>query len=202
MTTVARALRIAVADDEADTRQYFKELLSYLGHEVVGVVANGRELVQQCRTTHPDLVITDVRMPDMDGVEAAREVNRDGPIPVILVTGHHEKDLLAGGAADYIMAYLSKPAKPVDLNAAINLAMVRFGQFESLRRETLSLRQALEDRKAVERAKGIIMKRTGLDEAESFTRLHRRASNANRKLIDVAQEILAAEEVFRSLEVR
>jgi response regulator NasT len=202
MNELGRPLRIAVADDEADTRQFFQELLTRLGHNVVGVAETGRQLVDQTRSAHPDLVITDVRMPDMDGVRAAEEVNREGSVPVILVTGHHEDDLLARGTADYIMAYLSKPAKPVDLQAAINLAMLRFRQFEALRQESASLRQALEDRKTVERAKGAVMKRLRLDEPEAFRRLRKLASDQNRKVIEVAHAVLQADEVFQALEQR
>jgi response regulator NasT len=202
MSKPVRPLRVAVADDEPDTRQFFRELLTHLGHEVVGVAETGQQLVEQCRTTHPDLVITDVRMPDIDGIAAAEEVNRESPVPVILVTGHHEAEVLARAAGDHIMAYLSKPAKPVDLQAAINLAMTRFSHFTALRQEAASLRQALEDRKIVERAKGAVMKRLRLDEPEAFRRLRKLASDTNNKLVDLAQEVLKAEEVFQSLEQR
>src|SRR3954447_7531418 len=121
-----RALRIAVADDEPDMLLFFRELLPHLGHEVVAEAATGRELAERCRGARPDLVITDVRMPDMDGLQAAAEVNREGPVPVILVTGHHDAEVLAGAAADYIMPSRAKPVKPVDLQAAARLAMLRF----------------------------------------------------------------------------
>jgi response regulator NasT len=202
MSNPVSSLRVAVADDEADTRQFFRELLPLLGHSVVGVAETGQQLVEQCRTTHPDLVITDVRMPDMDGLRAAEEVNRASPVPVILITGHHDADQLAQVAADYIMAYLSKPAKPVDLQAAIQLAMLRFAHFQTLRQEAATLRQALEDRKTVERAKGVVMKRLHLDELEAFRRLQKRASDTNHKLIELAQMVLKAEEVFQDLEQR
>jgi response regulator NasT len=195
-------LRIAVADDEADTRQFFSELLTHLGYEVVGVAESGAQLVEHSRITRPDLVITDVRMPDMDGIRAVEEINRERPVPVILVTGHHEANLLARGAADYIMAYLSKPTKAVDLEAAIKLAMLRFGHFQALRQEAATLRQALEDRKLIERAKGTVMKRLSVDEEEAFRRLRKLASDHNRKLTEVAQQIINADEVFRLLEQR
>jgi response regulator NasT len=195
-----RPLRIAVADDEPDMRLFFRELLPHLGHEVVAEAANGRELIERCRTTHPDLVITDVRMPDLDGLEAAAQVNAGGRVPVILVTGHHDADVLARAGADYIMAYLSKPVKPVDLEAAIRMALVRFGHFQTLAKEASDLRQALEDRKVIERAKGAVMKRVGVDEEEAFRRLLKLASDDNRKLADAAQQVVAVEEVFRRLD--
>jgi len=195
-----RPLRIAVADDEPDVRLFFREVLPRLGHEVVAEAASGRELVERCRGTHPDLVITDVRMPEMDGLQAAADVNRDVRVPVILVTAHHDADVLARTGADYIMSYLAKPVKPVDLQAAINLALVRYGHFQTLAREARDLRQALEDRKVIERAKGAVMKRVRVEEEEAFRRLRQRASDTNRKLADVSREIVAADEVFRHLD--
>ena len=151
-----RRLRIAVADDEPDMLLFFRELLPHLGHEVAAEAATGRELVEGCNRVRPDLVITDIRMPDMDGVRAAAEVNRSERVPVILVTAHHDADILADGAAEYIMAYLAKPVKPVDLQAAVRLAMLRFGHFQTLAKEAADLRQALEDRKLAEVARAVI----------------------------------------------
>lgn len=191
-----RALRIAVADDEADMRLFFRELLPRLGHAVVVEAATGKELVAGCREARPDLIITDVRMPDGDGLEAVAAVNREAGVPVILVTGHHDSDVLGQAGADYIMAYLAKPVKPVDLQAAVRLAMLRFGHFQALVKEAADLRQALEDRKVIERAKGVIMKRGRTDEPEAFRRLQRLASDKNKKLVEVAQQIVLAEEAF------
>ncbi len=202
MRPQTRPLRIAVADDEPEIRQFFQELLPRLGYEVVVMADNGRQLVEQCRAVHPDLVITDIKMPDMDGLRAAEEINHDTPVPVILVTGHHDEDLLAQSINGHVMAYLSKPAKPVDLQAAINLAMLRFAQFDALRNEALSLRQALEDRKIVDRAKGAVMKRLRLDETDAFRRMRKLSSDTNRKLVELAQIILKADEVFQTLEQR
>jgi len=195
-----KTLRIAVADDEADTRLFFQELLPHLGHQVVSVAETGRQVLAQCRTTRPDLVITDIKMPDMDGLQAAAEVNREARVPVILVTAHHEGDVLARTGEDYIMGYLAKPIKPVDLQVAVRMAIIRFETMQTLVREAADLRKALEDRKLIERAKGIIMKRLGVDEEEAFRRLRKLASNQNHKLVDVAQQVAAAEEVFRQMD--
>ncbi len=195
MTT---SLRIAVADDEPDMRDYFKKSLPRLGHQVVIAAANGRELVDQCRALAPDLVITDIRMPDMDGIEAATQIYRERPVPVILVSAFHDPELIARAEADHILGYLVKPIKQADLGPAIALAVRRFEQFEALRRETADLRQALEDRKVIERAKGILMKRTSLDEQEAFRRLQRLASEKSRKLVEIAQMIVVAEEAVQA----
>jgi response regulator NasT len=192
-----KTLRIAVADDELDMRDYFKKSLVRLGHQVVVVAENGRELVEQCRAVRPDLVVTDIKMPDMDGIDAAIQIYKDRPIPVILVSAFHSAELIARAEADHILGYLVKPIKQADLEPAIALAMRRFEQFEALRREAADLRQALEDRKIIEKAKGILMKRAAVDEQEAFRRLQKMASEKSRKLVDIAQMILVAEEVVQ-----
>src|SRR5205823_1217320 len=99
----------------------------------------------------------------MDGIQAAAEANRDRRVPVILITAHHDAEVLARAGSDYIMAYLAKPVKPVDLGATVRLAMLRFEHFQTLAKEAADLRQALEDRKLIERAKGAVMRRLSVD---------------------------------------
>ncbi len=193
---MSRPLRIAVADDEPDMQDYFRTILPDLGHEVVAVAKDGRELVAACRAHKPDLVITDIKMPDMDGIDAATQIYRDGPIPVILVSAYHDPEFIRRAEADHILAYLVKPIKQADLEPAIAIAMRRFEQFQALRKEAADLKQALEDRKTIEKAKGILMKKAGLDEGDAFRRLQRLASDKNKKLIEIAQTILTAEEAY------
>jgi two-component system, response regulator PdtaR len=194
---VVRALRIVVADDEPRMQSYFRKVLPALGHEVVGVASTGRDLVEQCRTLNPDLVITDVKMPDMDGIDAARQIYRTAAVPVILISAHHDVDLIERAEADHAMAYLIKPVKQVHLEPAIAIAMRRFSEFQALRKDAEDLRQALADRKIIERAKGILMSNTQMDEPTAFRRLQKLASEKNRKLIDIAQMILTAEEALQ-----
>jgi two-component system, response regulator PdtaR len=192
-------LRIALADDEADTREYLQEILKRLGHQVM-LAQGGRQLAEQCRVIKPDLVITDIKMPDMDGIDAAIAINRERETPVILVSAHANPDFLRRAGEHPIMGYLIKPVKPADVENAVNLAVARFSQFQVVRKEAQDLRRALEDRKLIERSKGIVMRRLCVDEQESFQRMKRFASNHNRKLADVAQSILDAEEIFHELE--
>jgi response regulator NasT len=195
-----QALRVAVADDEPEIRDYLKESLPRLGHQVVGVAATGRQLADMVRTTAPDLVITDIKMPDMDGIEASIEVNRTKQIPVILISAHHDAETLTRVGADHIMGYLIKPVSEPELKAAIALAMSRFQHYMALVREAIDLRQALEDRKVIEKAKGIVMRRLRVDEDEAFRRLRKHASDENLKLAEVGKRVITAEEIFHHLE--
>lgn len=195
-----RTLRIAVADDEADMREYFQTILPTMGHSVTSVARSGKELVRMCQSDCPDLIITDIKMPEMDGIEAAKEICRAKPVPVILVTAYQEPELVERAESDHVLAYLIKPIKQADLGPAITLAMRRFEQFQTLCKEAADLRQALEDRKLIERAKGVVMKRASVDEPEAFRRLNRLARNKNWKLAEIAHRILGAEEIFQELD--
>lgn len=191
------SLRIAVADDELDMRDYFQRILPLLGHKVVSAASTGRELLKHCREHNPDLVITDIKMPEMDGIDAAVEIYRDHAVPVILVSAYHDAELIDRAEADHILAYLVKPIKQADLEPAIGLAMRRFHQFQALRQEAADLRQALADRKIIEKAKGVLMKRAGLDEHDAFRRLQKLASEKNKKLIEISTMIVTAEEALQ-----
>jgi response regulator NasT len=192
-----RSLRIVVADDEVDLRDYFAKTLPRLGHHVVGVAKTGRELVDQCRTLNPDLVITDIKMPELDGIDAALQIYQRRPVPIVLVSAYHDADLIERAEADHVLGYIVKPIKQADLVPAIALAVRRFEEFQALRQEADDLRQALEDRKVIERAKGLLMKKVGLDEEESFRRLQKLASDKNIKLVEVARSLVMAEEAFQ-----
>jgi response regulator NasT len=196
---MSRNLRIAVADDERNMREYLGELLPRLGHQVV-VARDGRQLLELCRAGEPDLVITDIRMGEPDGLEAAGLINQERTVPVILVSAYHDPELRARAMQQHVMAYLVKPIKQEDLESAIDLAMLRFDHFQALRKETADLKQALDDRKLIERAKGALMKRLRVDEDEAFRRLRKTASNHNWKLAEAARSVLQAEEVFALLD--
>src|SRR5262249_18593513 len=160
--------------DERDTREFLQELVTRMGHRV-SAAQDGRELVEVCRQARPDLVIADVRMPGMDGISAAAEVNRERPGPFVLGTAHPDAQApaRAGAGAEPVVGYLVKPVKPADVESAVTLALRRFEQQQALRKEAHDLRQALEDRKVIERAKGIIMRRLQVEEEDAFRRLRR-----------------------------
>lgn len=195
-----RNLRIAIADDERDMREYLQEALPRLGHEVVASAASGRELAEKCQSIAPDLIITDIRMPERDGIEAACDICRVKPAPTILISAYCDQELLDRLSTDHIMGYLIKPITEEELKAAIGLAMTRFQHFQALAKETSDLRQALEDRKIIEKAKGVVMKRLRVDEEDAFRRLRKVASDHNHRLVEVGRRVIVAEEVFQQLD--
>ena len=181
-------------------RQFYQAALSRLGHQVC-VADSGRRLVEQCRVLQPDLLITGVALPELDGIAAAEAVCREKPLPIILLPTDHDAEAVRGALVNpYVLACLFQPIREADLGSAVVLAMSRFEQFEALCKEVTDLRQALEDRKLIERAKGMVMRYGGLDEEEAYRRLRKTASDQNRKLAEVAQSILTAGEVFRQFE--
>ena len=132
-------------------------------------------------------------MPELDGIEASSQICRERAVPVILVSAYHDPELIARAEADHVLAYLVKPIGLADLQPAIAIAVRRFGELQALQKDCNDLRQALSDRKIIERAKGLLMKLAGIDEKEAFQRLQQLASEKNQKLVDAAQSILAVE---------
>jgi len=193
---MSRSLRIIVADDEREMREFFEEILQEMGHEVISAARNGQELLEQCRAHRPDLVITDIKMPVFGGIDAARKIGGEMAVPLILVSAYHEPELIARADVGHVMAYLIKPIKSADLIAAIAVAMRRSAELEAVKKEASDLRQALEDRKLIERAKGVLMRMAHLDENDAFLRLQDIASKSNQKMVTVARMILTAEETL------
>jgi AmiR/NasT family two-component response regulator/DNA-binding CsgD family transcriptional regulator len=191
-TETERHLRIAVAEDQPDMRAYYQTVLPTLGHQVIGAVENGLELVEFCATHQPDLVIADIAMPKMDGIEAAARICDDKPVAIVLVSAHYDRRLLQRAKLEYIMAYLVKPITEIDLEVAIPLAMTRFEQFEVLRQESHSSRQAMSDRRVIEQAKAIVMQATDLSEDEAFSRLQKTAWQQKQRVAEVAQQVVAS----------
>jgi response regulator NasT len=194
---MSQSLRIAVADDEADMRDFFERMLPRLGHRVVSSAETGRQLVEHCRALAPDLVITDIKMPDMDGIQAAQAICEERPVPVILVSAYHDAELIERAEGDHILAYLVKPIGQAHLGPSIALAVRRFAEFQALRQEAANLRQALTDRRIIEQAKGLLMKVVDIDEEDAFRRLQELASETNVKLVEAAKSVLALAKTLR-----
>lgn len=187
------SLRILIADDESLRVMSLKGQLETIGHKVVAEASNGKEAVHLAQELKPDLAILDIKMPELDGIEAAKQIMTERPIPIILLTAYSEQELAERAAEANVSAYLMKPVSEHDLLPAIALAVQRFKEFQSLHQEVDNLRDALETRKLVERAKGILMRRLNLTEEEAFRRMQRRSQNENKKLGEIAQAIITAD---------
>ncbi len=197
---MTQRLRIAVADDERLIRRWLSEIVPEMGHDLVAVAEDGRDLVEQCARLRPDLVVTDIRMPALDGIDAALAICEQHPVPVILLSAFHDADLIERAAATDIMAYLVKPVEKAQLQAAISVAWRRFGQIASLRDDVGTLRQSLADRRVIERAKGLLMDGAGISEAEAHRRLQRTASKRNLRLVVLAQKLIEAGDILELLD--
>lgn len=189
-------LRILIADDEAIRVMSLRTQLRALGFEVVAEARNGREAVELAARCEPDLAILDIKMPELDGITAARQINAHRPIPVILLTAYSEPELVERANEAGVFAYLVKPVSEEDLLPTILLARARFEEFRLLQREVADLREALEARKVIERAKGILMKRLGISEAEAFRRMQVQSQKENKKLVEIARAIVTAHGVL------
>jgi len=189
-------LRILIADDESIRLLSLRRQLTTLGHKVIAEASTGNEAVALAASAQPDLAILDIKMPVMDGIEAAEQITQAHPIPIILLTAYNETQLVERAAQANISAYLMKPVAEEDLLPAITLALTRFRQFQALRQEVADLREALEARKIIERAKGILMRRLSLTEEEAFRRLQKQSQDTNRRLAQVAEAIVVADQML------
>jgi AmiR/NasT family two-component response regulator len=182
--------RIIVADDESIIRMDLKEMLSALGYLVVGEVGDGRSAVNLARELRPDLIIMDVKMPDMDGIEAAKILTEEHIAPVLLLTAFGQRELIERAKEAGVVGYLVKPFRESDLTPAIEVALARFEEFRKLEEENSTLTEALETRKVVDRAKGILQDRDGLSEQESFRKIQKMSMNTRKPMRAVAEAII------------
>jgi response regulator NasT len=188
-----KPLRIVIADDESLHSMSLREQLETMGHRIVGEAEDGETTLQLLRDLHPDLAILDIKMPEPDGIQVAETIMQEQPMPIILLTAYSERSLAERAADAHVAAYLMKPVSSEDLMPAIALATSRFNEFQMLNREVQDLRDALETRKLVERAKGILMRRLNLTEEEAFRRMQRRSQNENKKMSEIANAIITAD---------
>ncbi|MFN8498284.1 MAG: response regulator [Anaerolineae bacterium] len=186
--------RVIIADDEILTLQDLKETLDGLGYLVVGTAGDGRSAVNLARQLRPDAVVMDIKMPDMDGIEAAKVLTEERVAPVILVTAYSEKALIQRAQEAGVVAYITKPFRPNDLAPAIEVGVARFQEFETLREENRSMKETLETRKLVDRAKGILMTSQGLNEADAFRKIQKMSMDTRRPMKDIAQAIIITHE--------
>jgi response regulator NasT len=194
-----RPLRIVAADDERSMRSFYLEVLASQGHQV-RVSRCWQELIDECRAWHPELIITEIQFPHFEGQGIVAAINRDWRAPMILVTGSDDSGLEDQVRYDDVMAFLCKPINSRDLTAAITLATLRFERLQGLSQEASELKQALESRKIIECAKGVVMRRLRISEAEAYAVLRGLASARNRKLVELARLVLDADRIYQSFE--
>lgn len=191
-----KSMRVLVAEDDVVVAHGLREQVESLGHTALAIARTGVEAAALACELRPDAIIMDIRMPELDGLEATRLVLERSPTAVVILTGHLEQELIERAIAAGAMAYIAKPVEAAELDAALQVARQRFEETQELRGEVSSLREALRVRKIVERAKGILMRRLQVSEAEAFRRLQKRARDQNRKLGDVAQSIVEADQMI------
>jgi AmiR/NasT family two-component response regulator len=184
--------RVIIADDESLVRTDLREALTELGYLVVGDVGDGQSAVNMARELDPDVVVMDIKMPGMDGIEAAQVLTQEKIAPVVLLTAYSQKELIDRAKEAGVVGYLVKPFRETDLAPAIELAMARFSEFRALEEEVDNLAEALETRKKVERAKGILMDQQGMTETEAFRKIQKMSMNTRRPMKEVAEAIILA----------
>jgi AmiR/NasT family two-component response regulator len=185
------SLRILIADDEALIRMGLRAMLADAGYEVVGEAGDGRRALDLIRRLDPDLVFLDIKMPEPDGLAVAQQVMETSPRPVVLLTAFGDRGFVERAKRIGVMAYLVKPIKEADLAPTIELAVRHYRTIGNLTGTIGTLEETIETRKLIERAKGTLMRREGLTEAEAYRRLQRHSRDARRSMKEVAAEILA-----------
>jgi AmiR/NasT family two-component response regulator len=190
--TMADALRILIADDEALHNLALTSQLEALGHEVIATASNGQEAVDLARQKGPDLAILDIRMPVMSGPEAARKIHEERPIPIIILSAYSDRRTVDDAIRSPVFHYLVKPVDPDDLAPAIAVARARFGEWSDALQERDTLENKLEERKVLERAKGLLMETRGISEREAYRFLQKTSQDRNTPMVDLAKKILLA----------
>jgi len=183
--------RVLIAEDETIIRLDLRELLERSGFEVCAEARDGEEAVALARSEQPDVAIMDVKMPKLDGIEAARRILDERPIPIVMLTAYGQQELVSRAVEAGVFGYLVKPFREQDLLPAIETARARHDELAALREEAESLAEALAARKAIERAKGLLMAKEGLSEQDAFARLRKASQVSGRPLRVVAEAVVA-----------
>ena len=194
-STPAQEKKVLIAEDNPKTRLFLKNQLELLGYQVEAV-SNGQAAVDMVSEIKPTLVIMDVKMPEMDGIDAAKNISAKTTIPIILITGLSSDEMATKAIESGVFAYLVKAVTKKQLEPAIKLAMARYNEFKSLKVEVDDLKEAIETRKLVERAKGILMKRCNITEEDAFKLLQTHSQKENKKMREIAETIVSASKLI------
>ncbi len=188
-------LRIVIADDEPIIRMDLRRTLENMGHVVVGEAGDGQQALEITKELKPDIAILDIKMPTMDGIDAAKLISTEAIAPVLLLTAYSQRDLVERARDAGVFAYLVKPFKELDLMPAIEIAIARFEEFEELDRDFNDLENKLDARKTIDRAKGILMDQYGLKEQDAFRRIQVQSMNTRKTMREIAEAIILANSV-------
>lgn len=190
-----KALRIVIADDEPIIRLDLKKMLEDCGYDVVAEVGDGAKAVEAARQLKPDVCVLDIKMPEMDGIDAAKIITGEKISPVLLLTAYSQIDLVNRAKDAGVYSYLVKPFKATDLMPQIEVAVAHWGAFLRIEEQAADLEDKLETRKAVDRAKGILMDQYGLKEQEAFRRIQVQSMNTRKSMREIAEAIIIAHNV-------
>lgn len=188
-------IRLVIADDESLIRMNLKETLIGLGYLVVGEAGDGTSVIHLARELRPDLVLMDIKMPKLDGIQAAKVLTEEKIAPVLLLTAYSDRELVDRAREAGVVNYIVKPFRDAELLPAIEIALARYQEFLEMDREIRDLKETLDTRKLVERAKGILMDTQGLKEAEAFRKIQQLSMNTRKSMKEIAQAILLANEI-------
>lgn len=186
-------INILIADDEPLIRMDLKEILEEKGYNVVGEARNGLEVLDFCQSNKPDLIILDIKMPEMDGLETLKKLNSslDYPkVPVIMLTAYSQPELIEQAVGLGVFAYIVKPVKEYDLLPAIEITLARANEMSFIQKEVGKLKETLEVRKLVEKAKGLLMARENIDEPEAFRRIQKLSMDTRKPMKEIAEEVI------------
>ena len=189
--------RIIIAEDEFLLAKSLMGLVESLNHQVVGIAETGTQAIVMAGEHAPDLILMDIKIPEIDGITAARTIAQQQNIPTVIITAYSDPGLVDDAADAGVMMYLIKPVSLGDLQAAIHLTMARFRELQALRQEVGDLKKAMEQRKVIERAKGILMDQFHIQENEAFRRLQQLSQHENRPMVEIAQAIITTHALWK-----
>jgi response regulator NasT len=188
-------LKVVLVEDDPTIRSFLRAALEKLGNEVIGEADNGSEMVHTVLTLDPDVVVFDIHLPHQDGLSALRQIYQEKIVAAVAITADRDQDLVRRALEEHVLAFLVKPVEAHQLGPALQVAWARFQEMRGLMSENASLRTTLHNRKIIERAKGVLMKRYRWSEDEAFRRIQKAAMNRRTPMVDLAQAILSGEDV-------